>query len=76
MDVAQIFSALIAASKDAPEDVRLQAATTFVAYLAAQAGLTYVQLENLMESVLEAFTDLRGREDTVEVEIEEVEILT
>lgn len=75
MDVSQIFSALVAASKDAPEDVRLQATTAFVAYLAAHAGLTYVQLENLMECVLEAFTDLRGREDTVEVELEEVEIL-
>lgn len=76
MDVSQTFSALLEASKDVPADIRLQAATTFLAYLAAQEGLTYVQLENLMESVLEAFTDLRGREDTVEVEIEEIEIVT
>lgn len=75
MDIGKAFSALVEATRDVPEDLQLKAATTHLAYLAAHAGLTYVQLENLMESVLEAFTDLRGREDTVEVELEEVEIL-
>lgn len=74
MDVSVAFSALIEANKNASEEIQLQAATTYLAYVAAHAGLTYVQLENLTESVMGAFTDLRGREDTVEVEIEELEI--
>lgn len=75
MDITKAFNVLVEATRDVPEDLRLKAATAYFAYLAAHAGLTYVQLENLMESVLEAFTDLRGREDTVEVELEEVEIV-
>lgn len=84
MDFAKAFNSLVEASRGTPANVRLHAATTYVAYLAAHDGLTYVQLEKLMEAVLEAFTDLRAqkqdegddsRDIEPEVTIDEIEIV-